>query len=473
MAEFPLIISVSGLRGVVGEGLTPPRMALFAAMGARDLAQQAAQGGMESTAPFVVARDSRPHGAMLVQAAAAGIRATGHSVVDAGIAATPTVGVLVRQLGASGAVQVTASHNPPQWNGAKLFTHEGRVLGGADAESLAERFRAALRHDEAQAEKRDPWANWQHVGGQTAHPDPHQPHLDAILRHVDPSRIAARALHVVLDANHGAGGILATRLLERLGCRVTGLGIEPDGRFAHPPEPLEENLSQLCAEVLRCRADVGFALDPDADRLAVVDESGRYLGEENTLALVVDQVLPQRPGPVVTNVSTTRAIDDLAGRHACPVYRTKVGEANVVDGMLAQQAVIGGEGNGGVIDPRVGLVRDAFVGIAWILDSLAEPAQTLGSRMQHLPRYHMVKHKLALDARSSAEIEKSLAGAFDDAEIDRTDGLHFGWANRWFHVRASNTEPVVRVIAEAPDAAQAEDLARKVRQRLEQHAKRS
>jgi len=275
---------------------------------------------------------------------------------------------------------------------------------------------------------------------------------------VDVDRIRRRGFKVLLDSIHGAGGPLGRRLLEELGCRVTILGEEPDGRFDHPPEPTAENLAGVLSAVTTAGADIGFCQDPDADRLAVIDESGRYLGEEYTVALCVDHVLRQRRGPIVTNCSSSRMSEDLARRYGVPFVRSAVGEANVVDAMLAQQAIFGGEGNGGPIDPRVGLVRDSFVGMALLLDAMAAREMKISQLADELPRYEIVKTKIALPREKVPAALDALERHFSDAAVDRLDGLRLDWPGRWLLVRASNTEPIVRAIAEAHTASEAAQL---------------
>jgi phosphomannomutase len=274
-------------------------------------------------------------------------------------------------------------------------------------------------------------------------------HAALILKAVDMERIRSRRFKVLLDANHGAGSMLGRNLCEALGCQVTLLGEEPNGMFAHGPEPTEANLSGVAARVRESSVDVGFCQDPDADRLAVMDEQGNYLGEESTLALCVEHVLEQRRGPIVTNCSTSRMSEDLARRYGVPFHRSAVGEANVVDVMLGQNAVLGGEGNGGVIDPRVGLVRDSFVGMALLLDAMAARQRSISQLAMNLPRYAISKTKLELPPEKVASALDRLELHFASAVPSRMDGLRLDWPDRWLLVRASNTEPTVRIIAEA------------------------
>ncbi len=432
------IISVSGLRGVVGESLTPEVAMRYAAA----LAAGAPPG------EILVGRDSRPSGRMLSLAIHAGLQAVGRTTIDAGIVATPTAGVLLRQYQAAGAIQITASHNPLPYNGLKLFSAEGRVIPAAPGQQVLERYRADT----------PAWLPYDRLGNGRRVEDAITGHLLAVLATVDAERIRKCRFRVVLDSNHGAGGILGRRLLHELACRLTVLGEEPSGQFVHPPEPTAENLAGVLHAVADAGADAGFCQDPDADRLAVIDQSGRYLGEEYTLAMCIDHVLRQRKGPIATNCSSSRMSEDLAERYGVPFFRSAVGEANVADAMLAHQAIFGGEGNGGPIDPRVGYVRDSFVGMALLLDAMAARQMKIGQLADELPRYEIVKTKVAFPPERLPAALEALEQRFSDAVSDRLDGLRFDWPGRWLLVRGSNTEPIVRAIAEAPTAAEASSL---------------
>lgn len=432
------IISVSGLRGVVGESLTPPVALRYVAA----FAELAPPGAI------VVSYDGRTTGPLFADVLRGGLAAMGRDIIDAGIAATPTTGVLVRDLRAAGGIQISASHNPPEYNGLKLFSAAGRVLPAATGAEVMARYRGG--------EPR--WSTYRDVGRRLDCPDPTRRHLELVLATVDVERIRRRRLKVLVDSNHGSGSVLGRRLLEVLGCQTSIVGSEPDGAFEHPPEPTAENLQGVTAAVLSASADIGFCQDPDADRLAIVDENGRYVGEEYTLALCVSNVLSSRAGAVVTNCSTSRMAEDLANRFGVPFYRSAVGEANVVDAMLAHDAVIGGEGNGGVIDPRVGQVRDSFSGMALVLDWMARRELPVSQLVDELPRYEIVKTKINLPSSAVASGLNRLERHFSDAEADHLDGLRLDWPGKWLLVRASNTEPIVRAIAEAPTAAEAQRL---------------
>lgn len=434
------IISVSGLRGIIGVSLTPEVVTRYVAAFARTL----------PPGPVVVTQDGRTTGPMVTKAVCAALNAAGRNALDGGPAATPTTGVLVRTLAAAGGIQVSASHNPPEYNGLKLFNDAGRVIPAAEGQGVLDAYR--------NQEPADVWKSHAEVGVTGAIDEAISAHLKLIEGVCDGDRIRQRRFSVLLDANHGAGSVVGIPLLERLGCDVTVLGGTPDGRFAHVAEPTEENLEPILADVARHGVDVGFCQDPDADRLAVIDEAGRYLGEEYTLAMCVDHELRRAPGPIVTNCSTSRMSEDLAAQYGVPFHRSKVGEANVVDVMLAEQAVLGGEGNGGVIDPRVGLVRDSLVSMALLLDAMAVRDVPISALADELPRYAIHKTKVQLPNERVAAVFDALEAQFPSASADRMDGLRLDWPGKWLLVRPSNTEPVVRAIAEAPTLDEAQAL---------------
>ncbi len=444
------IASISGLRGVVGDGIDPVVAAEFAAAYASEC----------EAGPIIVGHDGRVSAPVFMAAVEAAVTATGHDVLMAGATATPTIGVLVRDHRAAGGIQISASHNPPTYNGLKFFQKAGMVLSQAQGTALLDRW-----------QRRDfRWASWDSLGRARLLDDPDQAHLDRVLSIVDCAAIKGRGFKVVLDACHGAGGRLGTALLQAIGCRTIVLGSQPDGRYDHLPEPTEANLKEFSAVVPAVGAAVGFAQDPDADRLAIVDETGRYIGEELTLALAARRRLQQSTGPIVLNLSTSRVTEELARRSGCPVVRTPVGEINVVEKMIADNALLGGEGNGGVIDPRVGYVRDSFVAMAMVLDLMAATGETLSGLVSQLPGHTMIKDQYPLArGRGGSAGPSQVAGLWDriaaacpDASADRRDGLRLDWEDRWVHMRASNTEPIVRVIAEAADATVARDLADRI-----------
>ena len=437
----PLMLSVSGIRGIVGASMTQPV--------ANDLA--AAFGShikvvSGSAAPlFCIGRDGRQSGETLVRAAVAGLESVGCSVIDLGIAATPTVAVMSGVRGAHAGIVVTASHNPAAWNGMKCLGAEGVPLTAADMETVIRRFK-----------DRDIQLAARSIGSPLVRDDTaDDQHIERVLAHVDPAPIRRAALKVVLDSINGAGAIVGRKLLEALGCQVVQINGSPTGDFPHDPEPTEANLGDLARRTAAEHAACGFAQDPDADRLAIVDGSGAYPGEEYTLVLAARRWLDLHGGgPLVANLSSSRMIDDLAARYAgASVIRTPVGEAHVSEAMRASKALIGGEGNGGVILPGVCWVRDSISAMAIVLSLLAAEQRPVADILAELPCYHIVKTRFALDTVGGADgvgavIERTRA-AFADQRINISDGLRVDLDDGWFHLRPSNTEPIVRLIAEA------------------------
>jgi phosphomannomutase len=433
------IISVSGLRGIVGESLTPDIVLRYV---------NAFLATLERRGPIVVSRDGRDSGLMIAQLVQGCIAAAGCDVLNADIAATPTTGILVRQTGAVGGIQVSASHNPRPYNGLKLFAADGRVVSATCGQSVL------LRYDQDQLN----WARHDRLGKFHVLEDTTTSHLEKILATVDVAAIRDRRFKVVLDSNRGAGSILGQRLLERLGCVYQILGDIPDGDFVHPPEPTSENLASTIEFAKQLRADAVFCQDPDADRLAIIDENGCYIGEEYTLAITAAHRLAKQSGPVVANCATSRMIADVAASFSCPFFLSAVGEANVTEVMIDQQAVYGGEGNGGPIDPQVGFVRDSFVAMAQVLDAMADQRKTISQFVSELPRYNIYKAAFQLLPEKVPELLNHIEKRFSEAVASRLDGLRLDWSDRWLLVRPSNTEPIVRAIAEATDLKTAQAL---------------
>lgn len=447
-----LMVSVSGIRGRVGESLTPEVVARYAAaFGAWAMAQGKGDA-------VVLGRDSRVSGPLFHSVAMAALRSVGARVIDIGLTTTPTCQLVVEELHAAGGVMLSASHNPIEWNALKFIGPSGLFLEASEASDMR-----------ALVEKGIPYASWDKLGSVGDHRGAMAAHIDRVLAipFVDVEKIRARRFRVALDCVRGAGGAIVPQLLERLGCEVTAINTETDGRFPRAPEPVAENLGELERLVKSSGADVGFAVDPDVDRLALVSDEGRAIGEDYTLALAARVVLRHRRGPVVTNLSTSRVVEDVATAAGVPVIRAPVGEVNVAVRMRDEGAPIGGEGNGGVILSEVHLGRDAPIGVALILQLLVEEGRALSRVVRELPRYVIVKDKLDRPAASLDSVYKALQGAFPGAEADTQDGLRLAWADRWVHVRPSGTEPIVRVIAEAPTAAEAGELIRKSRAPLD------
>ena len=432
------IISVSGLRGILGESLTPEIAVRYVAAFADSLPD----------GPVVITRDGRHTGLMIAAAVQSALMAAGRPCLNAEIAATPTTGVLVRHLRAAGGIQISASHNPPEYNGLKLFDGTGRVLPAGPGQAVVDRYRQGL----------PVWKPFDQLGESHQIEDAITAHLAMVAAICDVDRIRQRRFKVLLDANNASGSVLGVPLLQELGCDITLLGGEPDGQFAHTPEPTAKNLAGVLTLVKESGAEVGFCQDPDADRLAVIDEQGRYIGEEYTVSLCMDHVLRRNPGPVVTNCSTSRMTQDLAEKYAVPFFRSKVGEANVVDLMKREHAVLGGEGNGGVIDPRVGFVRDSFVGMAMLLDAMCQRELPISTLTDEIPRYAIHKTKIEIEAERIPAALDAVEKHFTEAASDRLDGLRLDWPQQWLLIRASNTEPIVRVVAEAPTIEIAQQL---------------
>jgi phosphomannomutase len=448
MTADPFMLGISGCRGIVDSTMTINVAARLAACWGERLRDTHAE-------PLVVlGRDSRPSGAAYAAAAAAGLHHVGCKVVDLGIVATPTVGVAIGALGADGGVLITASHNPGQWNGVKLLDRLGTAPGADLAGAIVRRY------EDGGPDGVDATAVV-HVGTESRANDTH---VSKVLGCVHPSRVQAMNPRVLLDSVRGAGGPAGRMLLEAMGCEVTHLAAETDGLFPRSPEPTAENLSHLGPSVVEHNAVAGFVQDPDADRMAMLDETGRYIGEEYTLALGAWAVLRGTTGGVTAaNLSTSRMIDDIAKRFNATVHRTAVGEANVAQAMREHGAVVGGEGNGGVILPAVTWVRDSLSAMALVLDLLAAEGCSLSELVNTLPGYAMIKRKAPLANRAALEPALGkLRKAFANERIDASDGVRIDLEEGWVHVRPSNTEPIARVIAEAANEAQAQSLADRV-----------
>jgi len=442
VARMSLMRSVSGLRGIVGADLTADVVHRYASAFGEFLRER---GGRV----VALARDSRQSGPAFAAAAAEALAADGLDVVDLGMVPTPTAQMAVETMNLAGGIVVTASHNPVEWNALKFMGAGGRFLTKAEADTFfalvdggrverRARSRGVVRRDDAAVER----------------------HLARLLTlpWLDFAKVRARKFTVALDCVRGAGATAMPRLLESLGCRVVGINLEPDGRFPREPEPVPEHLGELAVLVREAKADLGIAVDPDVDRCALVDERGAPIGEDYTLAFAVRAVLPRRGGPVVTNLSTSLVVDDAARACGGAVERAPVGEANVVERMVARDAAIGGEGNGGVILPAVHLGRDAPVAAALSLLLMADRGEPVSRIVDSAPRYAIVKAKVARPAGALDRWYEALKRRVPGAAEDRQDGMRLALPDRWIHVRPSGTEPVARIIAEAPTREAAQDL---------------
>ena len=444
-----LMIGVSGMRGTVGGTLTPPVVARMAAAFAAWLRDtQTPANGTHFRVVF--GRDGRPSGFWVRDAAAAALTAAGVEVIDLDIVTTPGVAMMVKHLSADGGVVATASHNPIEWNGLKFLSRDAV----APPPAAAKQIRAFYDANDA------PTVRVEKLVPPRKNTETHALHVKRVLDYVDVLGVSTKRYKVVLDSVNGAGSVATNTLLSRLGTRLVHIHGTPNGQFPHEPEPTAANLTGLADEVKRQKADVGFAQDPDADRLAIVDEHGTYIGEEYTLVLVARHMLSKRPGSAAaTNLSTSRMLDDVAAQFGGRVLRTPVGEANVIDAMLKGGAVIGGEGNGGVIDPRVVPGRDSLVGIAYVLQLMADTGKSVSELVAEMPRYEIVKTKFECRVEDARRVVEAVKDQFASEQVDTQDGVRVDWpaARAWVHARPSNTEPIMRIIAEAPDRATADE----------------
>lgn len=449
-----LVVSVSGVRGRVGETLTPELVAGVASAFGAFLRAEGAAG------PVILGRDSRTSGPMFARAATAALQSVGVDVIQLGVVPTPTLMLAVRHHEAAGGLQLTASHNPAVWNGIKLASAEGMFLDG----EASARFRSFL------AERDPPRAGWDGLGHVSEDPRAVTRHQEAILALplLDRPTLADRELTVALDCVRGAGGVIMPRLLEELGCTVHAIHTETDGWFPRDPEPTADSLAELGELVRRTGADIGLAVDPDVDRLSLVDEAGTPLGEDLTLALAAAVVLKRSPGAVVTNLSTSRVVEDVAARFDALFHRAPVGEINVARRMQAENAVVGGEGNGGVILPAIQHTRDAQVAAALVLQLLLETGSTPSELVAASPSYAIVKDSVDRPEGELGPAYDRLEERLDAPVSDRQDGLWLGWPEegKWLHFRPSGTEPIVRMIAEAPAEAEARALVEAARREL-------
>jgi phosphomannomutase len=439
MRPIPTLkISISGVRGVIGESLTPNLLTRFAQ----------AFGTYVGARTIVIGRDPRTSGEMVKQAVIAGLLSSGCRILDIGMCPVPTIQLLVRHHRAHGGIAITASHNPAEWNALKFIGRGGFFLNSGQARELLDIYHQG---------------EYTRVGGAEMREVAELPgaidlHIQTIMDVLGPLPTRRKKLRVVLDACNGAGSLVGPKLLEALGAEVFTINVTPNGLFPRPAEPLAENLGDLCAAVKAKQADVGFAQDMDADRLAIVSEKGVAIGEEYTLLLATLNVVSKNPGPVVANLSTTSALQETVSRFGCSLFLSKIGEVNVTEEMQKQSAVIGGEGNGGVIYPRLNFARDSLVGMALIVHQLAETDQTITELVDTLPRFAMIKEKLVCPSDKISAVLRMLRQEYAAYPTDLRDGVKVSLPDGWFLVRGSNTEPIIRVIAEAKREADARTI---------------
>ncbi|MAD18711.1 MAG: phosphoglucosamine mutase [Planctomycetaceae bacterium] len=452
VSDAPLMLSISGARGIVGATMTPEIVARYA--GAFGSLLRETTGSREPR--LVVGHDGRRSGSCLASAAAAGLAGVGCEVTLLGVSTTPTVGVMIGELGCDGGINVTASHNPIEWNGIKCLDSDGLAPPGPVASEIIARFEGSRLDRMAGAD----------CGSIRHRDDASRIHVEKVLAIVDVELVRSKRFRVVLDSVAASGGPAGRMLLEALGCDLVHLHGRPTGIFPHTPEPTEANLTELAKTVAEDgTAAVGFAQDPDADRLAIVDGNGRYIGEERTLVLATLRTMQRHGGgPVAANLSTSRMIDDVcAGFPGGRVVRTAVGEANVVQGIREHQGRIGGEGNGGVIVPEVCFIRDSLSAMALVLELLAEDGRGLAAIVDAMPGYAMIKRKWDLSSvggkSAVPRILEKVAGHWSEGRVDDADGVRVDVGDAWVHVRPSNTEPIIRLIAEAPTEAAAAAIA--------------
>jgi phosphomannomutase len=419
-----LMFSISGLRGIVGEDLTTAIVSQYARM----------FGTFVGPGTIVIGRDTRKSGPVFRGAVISGLNAVGCTVIDLGIVPTPTVLFMVKKLKAQGGIAITASHNPIQWNALKFITRRGQFLDEKEFKRLS---KVVLKKDsvEKKTEKN------------TVLKRGEERHIEAIASFFE---TGSRNLRVGIDAVNGAGSIALPKLLGTMGCTVYRLHCTFRPTFSRKPEPIPENIRALCQFVKKKKLDIGFAVDPDCDRLSIVDERGHAIGEEKTVVLATDYVLSKTRGTVVTNLSTTALMDYIVQKFHCPLYRTKVGEANVVSKMKHVHAIIGGEGNGGVIYPKVNYTRDALVSAAIVVNLITERGKTISEMCAQYPTYYMVKKKLRIPKERLLDRREKIISAFK-GKIDALDGLKITANDYWLHIRPSQTEPFVRIIGEAQD----------------------
>ncbi len=446
-----LIKSISGIRGTIGgkvnDNLTPLDVVKFASAFGTWLQNTKNKKNLT----LVIGRDARISGQMVSSLVSSTLQGLGINVIDLGLSTTPTVEVMVPELKADGGIILTASHNPKQWNALKLLNDKGEFISG---ENGAEVLKLAENEDFNYAEVVD-------LGSYETREDGFDIHIEKILAlpTVDAEAIRAKKYKIVLDAVNSTGGMAIPPLLEKLGCEVVKLYCEPNGQFPHNPEPLKEHLTDICELVQKEKADLGVVVDPDVDRLALIDENGEMFGEEYTLVAVADYLLKNKNGVAVSNLSSSRALRDVAKNHNSEYFASAVGEVNVVNLMKEKNAVIGGEGNGGIIYPDLHYGRDSLVGIALFLTHLAKENKTVSELRAGYPAYFMGKKKIELTADIDVDgLLTKMQHAYNNEEVSTVDGVKIDFPENWVHLRKSNTEPIIRIYTEAQSQEEADKL---------------
>ncbi len=434
-----LMSSISGIRGIVGNGLEPETIVKYTN----------AYADFIGKGSVVIGRDARITGEMVNQITTGTLLAKGIDVIDIGICPTPTVQFNVKKLKANGGIAISASHNPNEWNALKLLNGTGQFLSPEEYVQMQKFLKNEQRN----------YKSWDKIGKWTEYSKGVQNHVDAILDlgiiYID--EIRKRRFKVLLDCVNGAGGYVLPDFLKEFGCEVIEMNCEKTGIFPRTPEPLPENLTETMKKAKEVKADLGIVVDPDVDRLVFITDKGEPFIEENTIAQIVQFVLSRKKGNVVVNLSTTRAVDDVANKFGCEVFRSPVGEANVVKKMKEVNAVIGGEGSGGVIFPELHYGRDALVGIALTLQHLTDYGKSISSLKNELPQYYIVKKKIEV-TKDPDEVIKKLINQFSGQQLNIEDGLRVDFTDHWVHFRKSNTEPIIRIIVEAKTEAEAKNF---------------
>lgn len=444
-----LKISISGVRGVVGESLTPQLLVTFAQ----------AFGQYVGRGDIMIGRDTRATGPMVRDAVVAGLLSCGCRPIDLGVVPTPTLLIKTAHSEALGGIAITASHNPIEWNALKFVNGDGYFLDEHQAGELLDVYHQGefltCPNDEIAAL----CSNDSAIGE----------HIDRVVAHLDTELIKNAGMVVAVDCCNGAGSEAVPALLDRLGVKTVAINCTPDGAFPHDPEPVAANVSELCDTVVAHNTDIGFVLDADADRLAIVSEKGVHIGEEYTLAIVAEHLLRKNPGrTVVANVSTTRALDEISAGHGSKVVRTRVGEANVAEGILRENAIVGGEGNGGVMFPGVHTCWDGLTGIGLVLQHLAETGTSVSEIVDSMPKYVACKKKFPCRGDKASIVLNRLRRRHEHDRVALLDGIQIEWDDSWVNIRKSNTEPILRVTAEAPNKDQARALASTITSELEE-----
>ena len=444
-----LKVSVSGVRGVVGESFSPHVAAAFAQ----------AFGAFVGGGSVIIGRDTRPSGLMIESAVVSGLQSVGCKPILAGIIPTPTVLFLTKIRGARGGIAITASHNPSEWNALKFVDRSGLFLRESRAEELFDIYH----------QRRFPFVDEGEIQGAEVEPSPTEAHFKRILEYVDSERIKKRSFKVAVDCCNGVGAVFSEDFLrDGLGCDVVPILNEPTGAFERQPEPLPENLGALAKTVVEHQCDIGFAQDPDGDRLAIVNDLGEPIGEDLSLAFAVKQVLSAHgKGPVAIHLSTSKSVEFVAQQYGCSLVRTKIGEINVSGTMLEIGAVVGGEGSGGVIIPAIHPCRDSFAGMAIVLEMMVMEGRSISEIRNDIPRYYVEKDKIRVRSDQAPTILRSLRRIYADEKLNLLDGVHVDFSDSWIHARRSNTEPIIRVMAEALDEAEARRRCRELRAHVE------